>query len=144
MLKIARLSLAVMLTLIFCLVISAQTKQVPIIVEPQQTGNCDYLLSILDAFASRIPTKKRIILVSFQGDNEPGAVHVRKRLRDLVSHFTNYYKDKSRSRTSDRFLLTIGIDKSPVGKVDFYVDGELELRLLFRRNADPSLPPCYR
>jgi len=145
--KVIGQSRQILLAIILGLIVSAtafsQTLPKPFIVEPRKTASCDYVSAILDDFASNTPVEKKIFLVGYQGTEETNSSHVVKRLQALASHFTKYYKGTPRFRPADRLILTIGLERTKEGKVDFFVDGTLELTLLFRKNINLSLPPCY-
>ena len=127
----------------FSLTCFSQEKPQVEIIEASRTRSCGFISGIYDNFVQGTPIEKNVIIVSYKGKNESKANIAERRLHNAKIYFTEYYKKTRFSRPENTIITTLGVGESREGKLDFYVDGNLRLTLLFLDNIDFHLSPCY-
>ena len=121
----------------------SQTNLQVSVIEANRTLNCEYVSAIFDSFVNSFSTDKTIIVISYLGKNESEKEIATKRLHNAEKYLTEYYKGSRLLRSPDKVISAIGVDKTEEGKLDFYVEGKLRLTILFLKNRNFRIPPCY-
>lgn len=135
---------SLLVILIFTFICFAQDKEkVPSVIDPGMTSSCPYVSAIYDSFVQGTPIDKNIIIISYKGEEETKADITERRLYNAKLYFTEFYKNTRFSRPENKIITAVGVDITEEGKIEFYVDGELQLTFLFKKNRDFILPPCY-
>lgn len=106
------------------------------------TTSCELLSALFDSFIQGTATDKTIIIISYKGKNESKNNISERRLHNAKTHFTEFYKNSSYSRSADKIITAYGTNNPKEGKLEFYVEGQLMLVMLFRNNRDLNLSPC--
>lgn len=98
----------------------------------------DSALSILDQYTAQA---ELITIISHLGIDEKKKFGQR-RLYNAKTFLTKGF-DKF-NRLPESVLIAEGEIKDEKGYLDFYVKGEVELRIFFRKNTDLIVPPCVK
>jgi hypothetical protein len=113
------------------------------IIEAIGAANCEFVAANFDSFAQGTKTDKNIIIVSYKGKNETKLSVEKKRLEKAKEYLTDYYKETPYFRSVDKVITAVGLNAIEKGKLDFYVDGQLQLTITFLKNQNLFLSPCY-
>lgn len=118
----------------------SQTDLQPRVIEAMST--CERAAASFDVFAYHTAADKNIIIISYLGKNDSRKNIAATRLLKSKIYLTDK-KGPGYFRSQEKIITAIGIDKSENGKLDFYIDGKLEMTMFFRKNTDFRLLPCY-
>jgi hypothetical protein len=81
-----------------------------------------------------------IIIISHSAKNEKKVMGAR-RLHNAVTFLTKSF-EREYNRTANSIITAKGATTDDKAYLDFFVKGQLELRIFFDRNRDLRLPPC--
>ncbi len=82
-----------------------------------------------------------IIVISHLGELEKQNL-MQRRLNNINVFFSKGSTDSTYNRSHDSFLIAEGKRVKNKGILDFYIKGELELRIVFDKNQDLYTTPC--
>lgn len=142
--KLMSIWIQILLLTTFSIVVCfSQTKSRIEVIEGIRTANCEFAAIAIDGFAYNTDASKTIIIISYKGKKESKKEIATRRLYNAKTYFTEYYKGTPMLRSPDKVITAIGDAETEEGRLDFYVDGKLNLRMLFLNNKDLHLSPCY-
>ncbi len=105
-----------------------------------KNSSCELNTKELDVLSQYSKKSKLIIIISHLGEIENSAFG-KRRLHNAKTFFTKGV-NSSFTRSLESLLTAEGEKVSDKGYLDFYVEGELELRIVFGKNKDLSVSPC--
>lgn len=124
-------------------VVFSQDNTKPVIVKSNESISCEFTSFEFDSFAQNTRSDKTIIIISYKGAKETRNEIELRRLHNAKLYFTEYYKRTPWFRSSEKIITGVATEKTNEGKLDFYVDGKVELSIVFKNNWDLNLSPCY-
>ena len=107
---------------------------------PTHCGNSN---AVLDGLAQKTPAEELLIVVARLGDGETRPDLNQRRLHNVRTYLTEFLPAGAGRRQPQTILLTQGEKVSGLGRVEFYVRGELIHRLPLKQNADLVVGTCY-
>lgn len=105
-----------------------------------KNSSCELNTAELDVLSQYTKKNESIIIISHLGKNEK-SIFGKRRLHNAETFFTKGV-NSSFTRPLESLLIAEGEKVSSKGYLDFYVRGELELRIFFGKNKDLSVSPC--
>ena len=141
--KLIRLLMLIVIALVCSHKITAQEKVEHLFGKPLRevkTPSCERISQQLDILVQGINRNDLIIIISHLGKKENKSKLGLRRLHNAKTYFTDaldFFK-----RTPDSIVIAEGEPVIGKGHLDFYVKGELALRIYLNLNADLSVPPC--
>lgn len=104
-----------------------------------QRSTCFLNSNSLMSIDVELDSKELIIVISHLGKNEKQRM-ANRRLYNAKT-FIRWMAGKGRS--DERIIAGIGEPSSDQGYLDFFVEGDLELRIYFPKNKDLLVQPCF-
>jgi hypothetical protein len=104
------------------------------------TISCEDNLALLDTLIQSIHTDKMLLIVSHLGKRENRADLSRRRLYNIKTYYTKGFDQTEREAES--IVIADGEKVTGKGYLDFYVEGQIILRLYLNYNRDLTFGPC--
>ena len=125
-----------------CFAVSIGDAQVPALLEPSGTSNCEHASAMVDSFLSEQGKEREVIIVASKGTNEISDRYATRRLREVQRYLTVYHHRTRLGIPAEHLILSTGIEKEPVPQLKLFMNGTLKLILQFRNKKNLALLPC--
>ena len=105
-----------------------------------EVASCNENVSHLSILNQYTDNEDLIIVIAHANISEKNQINGR-RMHNAITFLTKGF-EKGFNRSIDSIVAAEGQKTSGFGYLDFYVKGELELRILLNKNQDLILSPC--
>ena len=103
-------------------------------------AECSLNSSFLQSVESTTEPDDLILIISHLGKSEKDKVADRRlyNARTFISRFA------TKARSPERIIISKGEKSTADGYLDFFVNGQLEMRVIFPKNRDLLVQPCVQ
>ncbi len=127
---------------IFLAIFTARSQQIIDPTEPRQVlrkSTCFLNSNFILALDAGFDAREIVIVISHLGKNEKNVMATRR----LYNAKTFLELIAVKARSPERIITANGENSSGDGYLDFFVKGNLELRIYFPKNKDLFVQPCF-
>lgn len=119
----------------------ATQAQIPAVLEPGQTVQCEQASARVDIFLGRFEKGRDIMVIASQGSKEGSGRYATRRLREVQRYLTVYHRE-TQLGVPEKLTLATALEKDITPELNFFMNGKLELILRFRNKGNLVLLPC--
>jgi hypothetical protein len=131
------------LVIVFAGLADAQTERPHLIQITSRGGsNCEEVASKVDSVFQPIVPKETVFVVAYKGQNEARANVERQRLRTAKRYLERLMPPSSDTKQRKLLVAAFSEERPKMGRLDFFVDGLITLRIEFVQNTYLALSPC--
>lgn len=120
----------------------AQTSA-PVVIESNESQRCEWVSAMFASFTQENNKKNRIIIISYLGKNELKSEIAKKRIDVARKHLVTEQSGTNFFGKPQNIISAIAPERTKEGKLEFYIEGEVQFTISFVKNRNFCLSPEY-